>query len=115
MMNELADRLDSELVEFEKVVDRLLVAKRITRTPEYGKLADLLIVDRKKVIKALRFAADMETLRSFDVEIECGGQPRDEWLITVFYRGKVIQASDKCIYTAARKAVEELEKGEGDG
>ena len=113
MMRELADRLDKELVEFEKVVDRLLFSSRIAKTQEYEELASLLIECRSEVSKALRFAADMETLQYCDVQVERGDQPEDEWLITIFPDGEEIQVSDKSIYTAARKAVEELEKGEG--
>jgi len=61
-MNELADKVDAELVEFEKAVDRLLFTTRIAKTQEYEELASLLIECRREVIKALRFAADMERL-----------------------------------------------------
>ena len=89
-MNELADRLT------------------------WGKhLCDMTHDEAEAILKALRFAADMETLQYCDVQVERGDQPEDEWLITIFPDGEEIQVSDKSIYTAARKAVEELEKGEG--
>ena len=77
-------------------------------------LCGMTPTEAEAILKALRFAADMERLVSCDVQIERGDQPGDEWLITVWRDGEEIQTSDKDIYTAARKAVEELEKGEGD-
>lgn len=119
MVNELADKVDAELVEFEKAVDRLLFTTRIAKTQEYEELASLLIECRREVIKALRFAADMEKLKKAEVDVEI------IWIRAEDRVSLIISSADNkflpfaveesVIYTAARRAVEELEKGEGDG
>ena len=107
MMNELADRVDAELVEFEKVVDRLLFTTRIAKTQEYEELASLLIECRREVIKALRFAADMERL------VSAGEDP--VFVLghnCVWIDGYSVAEQGPDIYTVARRAVEALKKGD---
>lgn len=87
MMNELADRL------------------------VWGRhLCGMTPTEAEAVLKALRFAGYMERLRNDPIfymqEVISTGE-----IEIVTSAGRV---SDKCIYSAARKAVEELEKGEGD-
>lgn len=118
-MNELADRLDKELVEFEKVVDRLLFSSRIAKTQEYEELASLLIECRSEVSKALRFAADMERLESRCENIRLHKNGGAWYLDADCMDGPNIHSVENnqsifdAVSEAARKAVEALENGEG--
>lgn len=84
-MNELADRLEARWTD--------------TNSSE----------EDAAIIKALRFAANMERLRRDGLTVTV--YPQSNGSVILNYNGCDYAGPD--IYTAARKAVEELEKGEG--
>jgi len=87
MMNELADKLEQPGI-------KLMI-------PEETELQ----------AKAVRFAADMERLKIREI-----WGPRytgDVWTVFHLHGGRHLMSEGPDIYTAARKAVEELEKGKG--
>lgn len=80
---------------------------------EWGRhLCDMTPEEGETIIKALRFAADMERLKIREI-----WGPRytgDVWTVFHLRGGRHLMAEGPDIYTAASRAVEELEKGEGE-
>ena len=99
MLNELAEIIGQlEFSEENRKKSRDVYSHPVLRKSE-----------TEAILKALRFAGYMEKLRNDPIfymqEVISTGE-----IEIVTSAGRV---SDKCIYSAARKAVEALEKGEG--
>jgi len=107
MMNELADKVEILKNKATKHIanDDYLSAQMLNL-----EMASLVWQHCESIVKALRFAADMEKLKS------CGPEfalcVSGNYQIRVILHGKVRKFYGPDIYDAARKAVEELEKGE---
>lgn len=110
MMNELADRLEnlSQRIELAHVEQdsKTVICSLNDLNQEVWK-------SREVIFKALRFAADTERLKIR--EIWGPRYTRDVWTVFHLRGGRNLMTEGPDIYTAARKAVEALEKGEGDG
>ena len=105
MMNELADSLEnlSQRIELAHVEQdsKTVICSLNDLNQEVWK-------SREAIIKALRFVADMETLKIREI-----WGPRytgDVWTVFHLHGGRHLMSEGPDIYTAARRAVEELEK-----
>lgn len=95
------------------------LADKLTELESKGHMNTMdteMFLKRDIILKSLRFAADMELLKKYRAEFhEAGPQTRHRgpWGISIMFSGgSVMVRFGTDIYTAARKAVEALEKGE---
>lgn len=73
-------------------------------------IGDMALREIEAIIKALRFAADMERLKIREI-----WGPRytgDVWTVFHLHGGRHLMSEGQDIYIAARRAVEALERGE---
>lgn len=106
MINELADRLEGEIEYYDE-------ANELTAEARAVQIANTASQHKETILKSLQFAADMEKLfNTPGMNVFLNDYQGSVYLS----HGDGIPAVvEKDIYTAARKAVEALEKGEGDG
>lgn len=109
-MSELADRLEALK---NRATEHIAKDEYQTAQILNFEMATMVWQQCEAIIKALRFAADMERLKIREIR-----GPRysgDVWTIFHLRGGRHLMTEGPGIYTAARNAVEALEKGESDG